>query len=1305
MNYFWHKIKKTLIPLIAISFLISCSGEKAGTCIMANPFMDSRGVILSGKGLNVSGGYNSDVPPHPEEGVPEYGKEPLPIDGQTSDWLDTGFRYNGKDILIKVSGKIYPFGIKGQNTNICKFCAQKPGDETCYCIGDTEIDTTECKENIYPPQFQSNKRDFYYNPNISFTSLARLKIDEDTDGSQRLVLREPTDNKACYYDRGMNAYIGFWGDIKGNENPKQAFHLFSREEICEVMKDGECKYKSYLISYKKDQINANRGEVIKLIFNDRFYHDNSGAYNVQFLSGIGGTVNPGLIEEIITKFEELTLGKKNSDGKREGSIIENLYNNIVQSNFSSFIRYSLILYIVIFGLSILAGVVEVNRKEIFDRIIKIALIVTFISPQSWNMYNQYIVNFFSNGIDSLLEIIDNSQRGLLMCDSNDDSGKASRFACLDFMVKSFFSESMTTKIFGLLFNSLFGLIYIIIIFGIIAFFIYLTLFAATIYIVNLLKVIFALSLGPIFICLTLYKATSSLFNNWITFLVSRSLEIMVLFAVLFFFLPVIQQLFNSMLFYSVCYHDFYFIKPILSSTIPIAELERSLGEWILEFIKLGALIYFTLLILQQSSSFASNLAAYGGAKMGSSREMASQLSGQGTFEIANKLMKTIRNRAFQGSKLALKYSSGFLGFVGRAAFSETIKKMGNAMDAIDYATGKIGRFMPFRGLGTRVIDDAIKKAQSKANQRNLTGEEAQAFIRKQVRDELTEKRIGFDRKNPAKEMNAQNIKFNALRINEQAINRRLDKFLIEKPIKDKISEICKNRKMDQNFIPTAQERSAIKEEVKQWAENSRIDQKKVEKYMEKSRIKSYIRTKSALSSSEAVKKFAGNEELKKQYLEHLEQERLDRKIKLHDKRIDRHDKIHNHPLHSQLDKTTTDSSRLYYHGKDIAKSVYKELKNRVSRAYHNIRRDTAHNPKIARANFERAVLRREKGFFKKDTIKNTATYQAIAKNLRKKDKSTITTKVSRELQTIKETQAKQLEAKKLSVIYARYIKEQKKEVAKNRDLLLTDANREEERNKIIETISEDSAFQIKDQKITLTPPEASDNKTPFISKLLLVDEKIKDPKKRRFAETFMEHFKEDNDMMKSIREDNKEEIEKKLTNQDQDMDNILDNILNRLNEKYGSENIDPEASRRRAFELLIPDNDAQKTEEKEPAKILPDGEGDDAFSQIVEDNISRPDSDIIPDYNSQQAILEGGSSQPKSTSSKTANTASVASSFAASPAKKDDGKKSKEKDQIKKYELERLNQALEHEQSKEKKYQDENAIKEIKRAIDRLKKS
>jgi hypothetical protein len=772
---------------------------------------------------------------------------------------------------------------------------------------------------------------------------------------------------------------------------------------------------------------------------------------------------------------------------------------------------------------------------------------------------------------------------------------------------------------------------------------------------------------------------------------------MVLFAVLFFFLPAIQQLFNGMLFYSVCYHDFFVIKPIFSSTIPIAELERSLGEWIVEFIKLGALIYFTLIMLQQSSSFASNLAAYGGAKSGSAREMANQLSGQGTFSIANKLMTTIRSKAFQGSKLAFKYGSGVLKFTARTTLSQSIKKMGNAIDTIDYVTGKIGRIMPFRGLGTRVIDDAIKKAQSKANQRNLKGEEAQAFIRKQVRSELTEKRMGFDRKRPTKEMNSQKIKFSALRINEQAINRRLDKFLIERPIKDKISEICNNRKLDQSFIPTASERSAIKEEVKQWAESSGIDQQKVEKYMAKSRIKSYIRTKSALSSREAAKKFAGNEKLKKQYLEHLEHERLERKIKLHDKRIDRHDKIHNHPLHSQLDKTTTDSSRLYYHGKDIAKSAYKELKNRASRVYHNIRRDTAHNPKIARANFERAVLRREKGLLTTDTIKNTATYQQAFGT---KEKG-----VRRELQTIKEgSAANALGAEKLSVINARYIKEQKKEIVKNRNLVLTDKNRDSEKEDIIQTLrAEGVIFNIKEQKITSPPTDPSNNNIPFISKLLLVDEKINDPQKRRFTESFIEHFKDNAEIMKKIREDDLNA---------EDMDNItkeIDAILDQLNEKYRIENIDPEASRRRAFEFLSSDNDPQKTEKKEPEKTLPDKEGDDAFSQIGEDNYGPEPEKTLPDKEGDDAFSQIGednygpdisqSSQSKSHSSKTAKTESVASSFATSPAKKDDSKKQKEEI---KYELDRLNQALAIEMNKDETHRDEKLIKVLNKAIDRL---
>ncbi len=134
MNHIWNKIQ--IIPIILISslFLASCTQNKKDTCIEQNNFMDTASAIIDSKGSYVQGGYTHHTSePSTFGAVQDRSTE----DGQTSEWQKTGLRYNGKNMLIKISNRIIPHSTEGHNDiPTCKICASLTNESAtteCFC--------------------------------------------------------------------------------------------------------------------------------------------------------------------------------------------------------------------------------------------------------------------------------------------------------------------------------------------------------------------------------------------------------------------------------------------------------------------------------------------------------------------------------------------------------------------------------------------------------------------------------------------------------------------------------------------------------------------------------------------------------------------------------------------------------------------------------------------------------------------------------------------------------------------------------------------------------------------------------------------------------------------------------------------------------------------------------------------------------------------------------------------------------------------------------------------------------------------
>lgn len=303
------------------------------------------------------------------------------------------------------------------------------------------------------------------------------------------------------------------------------------------------------------QEKVRKNERIKFVIYDRYYSDNVGQYIINMYGGVTDNSDKGLIEKIVGDLENLFIGSRNDGGTLTGGFLTTLYNYlIVDSNFNFIIRVALIFYMTFLGFSFALGSLEYKTKELLNILLKLTFAAAFTTTTSWELYDRYIIKFFYDGFASVISMLGNIS--LLVSDDtatvSTGVSMASKFSFIDNIILSLFSDSITKKILGLFFGVWYGFIVIPIIYILIVYYIYQLINALFPYIVMFIQAVLGLFVGPIFIVFSLFKTTDFMFKGWLNFVGGRFANMMFLFLGIFVFWTIIQDQFNSLLYFNSC---------------------------------------------------------------------------------------------------------------------------------------------------------------------------------------------------------------------------------------------------------------------------------------------------------------------------------------------------------------------------------------------------------------------------------------------------------------------------------------------------------------------------------------------------------------------------------------------------------------------------------------------------------------------------------------------------------------------------------------------------------------------------------
>ncbi len=904
--------KKTaqVLSLVFLSLLLfSC---KESGCVQSDQF-DTLSVQVESKPEQIYGTYDAVK------------------GGQRVDWYDTGLRSNGEPILIQISGtwtSLNGEGLKDisvKNLPRCNLCSKKPNSTNCICapgqVPEPEFDPsgqpyTKAADGTTNLDCRNNSS----HQNDSQRCTCTLQSGNSTDYGVyhfplNLLNKDETVKIAdlqsnCRFDRGQGAYLALWG-ARGVETPIRAYHLYSEETICNITLDsnGQCRNSEgedmtrYVFRSANgnglmrddqdgnDKIDNNTSndayhgpnENLKVIMYDQFYSDNYGKYNLEIFGGFGDSNESGLIEFLVSLIEDSLLGEIGPDGKRDGGIIRFMYQAVVQdSGFASLVQISLALYIAIFGAAHLWGLVEMNKTELLKRMMKIGLIMMFVSPTSWNLYNTFVVGFFKDGMDSVIamfmtmvdeNIEPTSSIIVAQMDRNSAASSATRFAYVDLIIKNLMSEAVAKKVLSLFFADFFGWFYIIAIYALIFLFIAIMIYFGSIYTNNLMKIIFVLAIGPIFFIFSLFKQTGSYFNNWISYLAGRAFEMIILFIILYMFLTIIDKNFTEMLSYKACTKD-WILGPARLLVLT-AEVNRGLLEWLKFFLMIAGLIWIMFMVIVKVPSVAGKLfslkiggeatqGGFGGS--GSASEYKNRddysMSSVGLFAFG-----VARNPLVAAAVGLVKGGSTS---IGGKALSFVASKGIQGAAAIGNATGFNQAYNSATGGGiagmarNSAMGAAFEKASGAAGGNEM---KTRSEFMNQIRADIA----------------AQPAKMAALGINEKSAAAFLDKKMVEEPLRDFLKSAAKEMKnLPSGQVPIGDTAIAkhLGEQAQKWAATNGMSahsQKVLGSLLESKGIKGLMQTHGTMTGAEAAKALLGDKEAQDKFRADLLQRQQEQK--------------------------------------------------------------------------------------------------------------------------------------------------------------------------------------------------------------------------------------------------------------------------------------------------------------------------------------------------------------------------------------------------------------------------------------------
>jgi type IV secretion system protein VirB6 len=216
------------------------------------------------------------------------------------------------------------------------------------------------------------------------------------------------------------------------------------------------------------------------------------------------------------------------------------------------VYWAMVLMVVFFGVAFTIGIIQVSFAQVLIRLIKLGIVMAVVSSAGWTFFSDYAVKFFMDGTDELVTKIMAIGTGATTIPAG-----ATPFYQLDRLAGFLIQPDTLVAIMGSTFA---GGPYGMAMGGLMAMamwgFVMLVIKCLRTYAVTFVGRSLLLGIAPVFIVFLLFERTKQLFSSWLNALLSMSLQPILLFTFLSFFMVLIESAGKDMLKADLCWTEY-----------------------------------------------------------------------------------------------------------------------------------------------------------------------------------------------------------------------------------------------------------------------------------------------------------------------------------------------------------------------------------------------------------------------------------------------------------------------------------------------------------------------------------------------------------------------------------------------------------------------------------------------------------------------------------------------------------------------------------------------------------------------------
>lgn len=286
-------------------------------------------------------------------------------------------------------------------------------------------------------------------------------------------------------------------------------------------------------------------------------------------------VPPNTAEKnVCTSFSSRMLAPKDVD---QSGLLSDIYytvtktvNETTEKLFNAFtgsesyqyaVFWAMTLMITLYGVGFTIGIVQPSFQQALIRLIKLSIVMALISPGGWAFFRDNMVVFFQDGTDDIIKTVQYIGTGVPIPPG------ATPFYVLDRIAEFIIHPDTIVMIMGTLATGPFGLamsgLSLIAVWG----FLMLLIRAMQYYALSFVARAMILGVAPIFFVFLLFDRTKGMFVAWVNALVNLSLQPILLFTFLSFFIVMIDSASKNMLSTELCWQEF---KNVEGNTNPVS---------------------------------------------------------------------------------------------------------------------------------------------------------------------------------------------------------------------------------------------------------------------------------------------------------------------------------------------------------------------------------------------------------------------------------------------------------------------------------------------------------------------------------------------------------------------------------------------------------------------------------------------------------------------------------------------------------------------------------------------------------------